>query len=50
MLGDFLLRHKEEILALTEKKTLELAGDHPSTTQLKRSSMQSRASLKSSDG
>ena len=36
MLYDFLRKHQKDILALTEKKTLELAGDHPSSDQLKR--------------
>jgi len=36
MLYDFLQKHQKEVLDLTEKKTLELAGDHPSSDQLKR--------------
>ena len=36
MLYDFLNKHQKEILASTENKTLELAGDHPSSDQLKR--------------
>jgi len=35
MLTDFLQQNKNAILALTERKTLELAGDHPSSEQLK---------------
>ena len=35
MLYEFLLKNQEEILALTEKKTLELAGARPSSDQLK---------------
>jgi len=35
MLKEFLLKNRSQILALTEKKTLELAGDHPSSDQLK---------------
>jgi hypothetical protein len=35
MLKEFLQRNEAAILALTEKKTLELAGDHPSSEQLK---------------
>lgn len=35
MLVEFLAQHRSEILALTEDKTLELAGDHPSSAQLK---------------
>jgi hypothetical protein len=35
MLNEFLLQNQSEILALTENKTLELAGDHPSSDQLK---------------
>ena len=35
MLSEFLLKNKEEILSLTENKALELAGDHPSSDQLK---------------
>lgn len=35
MLSEFLLTNQEDILALTEKKTLELAGIHQSSTQLK---------------
>ena len=34
MLLDFLKTHKDEILALTEEKTRELAGAHPSSKQL----------------
>ena len=34
-LHDFLLKNKEELLALTEEKTLELAGDRASSDQLK---------------
>ena len=36
MLAEFLQQHQREILALTEEKTLELAGDHPTSAQLKR--------------
>jgi hypothetical protein len=36
MLDQFLEEHRGEILALTEEKTLELAGDHPTSAQLKR--------------
>jgi hypothetical protein len=36
MLKDFLQQNEAGILALTEKKTLELAGDHPSSDLLKR--------------
>jgi hypothetical protein len=36
MLNDFLRENKRAILELTEKKTLELAGKHPSSDQLKR--------------
>ncbi len=32
---DFLVKNKEEILAMTEKKTLDLAGEHASSDQLK---------------
>jgi len=35
MLHEFLLNNSKKILALTEAKTLELAGDHPSSDQLK---------------
>jgi len=35
MLHDFLLKHREEILALAEKKTLALAGVRASSKQLK---------------
>lgn len=35
MLAEFLPSKKHEILALTEQKTLELAGEHPSSTKLK---------------
>ena len=35
MLYDFLLNNQEEILASTENKTLELAGDHLSSARLK---------------
>ncbi|MBC7539663.1 MAG: hypothetical protein H7281_12645 [Bacteriovorax sp.] len=35
MLYEFLQNNEDEILALTEQKTLELAGDHPSSSQLK---------------
>ena len=35
MLHEFLLKNQEEILAMTEEKTLELAGAHPSSVQLK---------------
>jgi hypothetical protein len=35
MLNDFLLQNQATILALTERKTLELAGEHPSSDQLK---------------
>jgi len=35
MLANFLLQNESEILALTEGKTLELAGDHPSSDQLR---------------
>jgi hypothetical protein len=35
MLDEFLLKSKDEILALTEEKTLQLAGDHPNSDQLK---------------
>jgi hypothetical protein len=35
MLHEFLLKKKDEILVLTAKKTLELAGGHPSSDQLK---------------
>jgi hypothetical protein len=35
MLYKFLQKNQEEILFNTEKKTLELAGDHPSSIQLK---------------
>jgi hypothetical protein len=35
MLNDFLLKNESAILALTERKALELAGDHPSSEQLK---------------
>ena len=35
MLSEFLLKNENEILALTENKSLELAGEHPSSTQLK---------------
>jgi hypothetical protein len=35
MLTEFLLRNEKEILALTEAKTRELAGDHPTSAQLK---------------
>jgi len=34
-LNKFLLQNRSEILELTEKKTLELAGDHPTSQQLK---------------
>ena len=36
MLAEFLPSKKDEILALTEQKTLELAGNHPSSVQLKK--------------
>ncbi len=36
MLHEFLLKNQEKILALTEEKAQELAGDHPSSDQLKR--------------
>ncbi len=36
MLADFLTTKKNEILALTEEKSLELAGNHPSSVQLKK--------------
>jgi hypothetical protein len=36
MLDQFLLENEKEILALTEEKTLELAGTHPSSVQLKK--------------
>jgi hypothetical protein len=35
MLAEFLRQHQREILTLTEEKTLELAGDHPTSAQLK---------------
>jgi hypothetical protein len=35
MLNEFLVQNESAILALTERKTLELAGDHPSSDQLK---------------
>jgi signal transduction histidine kinase len=35
MLYEFLLKHQEEILAMTEKKSLALAGHRPSSEQLK---------------
>ena len=35
MFHKFLLDNKEEVLGLTEKKTLELAGSRPSSDQLK---------------
>lgn len=35
MLYDFLLKNQEEILESAERKTLELAGNHPSSPQLK---------------
>jgi signal transduction histidine kinase len=35
MLLDFLLEHEKEILAITEKKTLVLAGSRPTSAQLK---------------
>ncbi len=35
MLHEFLLKNEKEILASTEEKTLELAGEHPSSPQLK---------------
>lgn len=34
-LHEFLLKNQEEVLALTERKTLELAGTRPSSDQLK---------------
>jgi hypothetical protein len=34
MLTEFLRKNQSAILALTQKKTLELAGDHPSSDQL----------------
>ena len=34
MLSEFLRENQGAILALTEKKTRELAGDHPSSSQL----------------
>jgi hypothetical protein len=36
MLNDFLAQNQTAILALTERKTLELAGAHPSSDQLKK--------------
>ncbi|MBX9769255.1 MAG: HAMP domain-containing histidine kinase [Bdellovibrionales bacterium] len=36
MLYEFLLKNQEEVLAMTEKKSLELAGVRPSSDQLKR--------------
>lgn len=36
MLADFLPTKKDEILTLTEEKALELAGNHPSSAQLKK--------------
>jgi hypothetical protein len=36
MLKEFLQKNEGVILALTARKTLELAGDHPSSDQLKR--------------
>jgi hypothetical protein len=36
MLKDFLRQNEDAILMLTEQKTLELAGDHPSSDLLKR--------------
>src|SRR5450432_4180358 len=36
MLKEFLQQNEDAILALTEEKTLELAGDHPSSDLLKR--------------
>ena len=35
MLYEFLLKNKEEILAITEKTSLDLAGIHPSSVELK---------------
>ena len=35
MLYTFLTAHQDEILAATEKKTVELAGEHPTSAQLK---------------
>jgi hypothetical protein len=35
MLKDFLLQNQSAILALTEQKTLQLAGNHPSSDRLK---------------
>lgn len=35
MLTTFLEQHQREILALTEEKTVELAGSHPSSDQMK---------------
>lgn len=36
MLHEFLLKNEKEILASTEERTLELAGNHPSSDQLKK--------------
>jgi hypothetical protein len=36
MLNDFLLKNESAILALTQEKTLQLAGDHPSSEKLER--------------
>lgn len=36
MLYDFLMRHQDEILAMTEEKSLALAGVRPSSDQLKK--------------
>jgi hypothetical protein len=35
MLPDFLLKNEKKVLALTEEKTLELAGHHPSSAKMK---------------
>jgi hypothetical protein len=35
MLYEFLLKNQAEILAMTEKKSIELAGVRPSSLQLK---------------
>lgn len=36
MLAELLVKKKHEILTLTEQKTLELAGNHPTSKQLKK--------------
>ena len=36
MLYEFLLKHEKEILAATEKKSLQLAGARPSSDQLEK--------------